>query len=229
MARDFRHGPAQRRSYQRQSQQQQPEETESLLVQAPVWLWALLLTAMLVGGFIVIKHFAKNGLKSTSQSASEIYQPQVTESPSSASKDMSELVDGHNPNLAVKRQKIELDNVEVEVSETNETDAPRYTFYSDLPETEVVVNVEPLPITLTEPMWIQAGSFRELTQAQQEKQRLESAGRKVDIAPVDTAKGTYYRILSGPYNDRLVMNQERNHLRRMGADTRVVKLQTALR
>jgi cell division septation protein DedD len=222
MARDFRHGPSRRKGFQRQSQQG-TSENESLVSQTPVWVWGGLLTFALVGGFFVVNHFASEGVKGSENRSNEIYQPQE-----SVEQQIEPAQPSESPGLVIED---DVPNNEPElVSETgSELEAPRYTFYYDLPQTEVVVDVEPLPIELPEPMWIQAGSFRELAQAQKEKTRLNNAGREVDIAPVETASGTYYRILSGPYTDRLIMNQERNHLRRMGADTRVVKLQTALR
>lgn len=211
MARDFRHGPARRKGFQRQSQQAQSVSTDGG-VQVPVWLWGVLLSLLLLAGFLVVKHFATQGPKNAAERSSEIYQSVEREADEAPITEMSVDVEEPEPSF----------NADFK-PEVTESKIEQYYFYQELPHTEVVVDVEPLPIALPQPMWIQAGSFRDRAQAEREKTRLNQAGRNVDIAPVETRNGLIYRILSGPYNDRLTLNRERNHLRRMGADTRVIK------
>jgi hypothetical protein len=45
----------------------------------------------------------------------------------------------------------------------------------------------------------------------------------MSISPIETSTGIVYRMMLGPFTNRLELNQQRNALRRMGADTRVVK------
>ncbi|HEY9017862.1 SPOR domain-containing protein [Thiomicrospira sp.] len=219
MAQDFRHAPVRRKTYQRKSQIEADAGFDSTRPGGSfsstqmLWLAGLLLSALLVMAFFVVKHFASQGVKASDARTSQIYQAQSVES------------------VETETQTIELEEpIESPVASASEDLAEpvvktQYTFYEDLPNTEVVVEAEPLPIELPEPMWIQAGSFAELEQAQREQVRLSQGHREVDIAPIDTQRGRYYRIMLGPFTDRLVMNQQRNELRRLGADTRVVRIQ----
>ncbi|MBE0493079.1 MAG: SPOR domain-containing protein [Thiomicrospira sp.] len=220
MAQDFRHAPMRRKTYQRKSQLNPDSSSTStrpggsFSSAQTLWLVGFVLSLVLVTVFFVVKHFASQGVKASESRSSQVYQAQTPVS------------------VEADKQMIELDApVEISVStETEDLNDPvvktQYTFYKDLPNTEVVVDVEPLPITLPEPMWIQAGSFAKLEQAEREQKRLSNEQRQVNIAPIDTQRGRYYRIMLGPFTDRLVMNQQRNELRRLGADTRVVRIQT---
>lgn len=219
MAQDFRHAPVRRKTYQRKSQlnseggSNSTRPGTSLSSSQMLWLAGLLLSALLVTAFFVVKHFASQGVKASESRNSEVYQAKSTNS--------VEL-----EKQAIERQEPVEAAVKSELEDLNQPVVKtQYTFYEDLPNTEVVVDVEPLPIELPEPMWIQAGSFSELDQAKREQIRLSNEQRQVDIAPIDTQRGRYYRIMLGPYTDRLVMNQQRNELRRLGADTRVVRIQ----
>ena len=217
MAQDFRHAPMRRKTYQRKSQLTSDSNSTttrpggSFSSAQTLWLAGFVLSLVLVTVFFVVKHFASQGVKASESRSSQVYQAQTSVS------------------VEADKQMIELD-VPVEISvPTEDLNDPevktQYTFYKDLPNTEVVVDVEPLPITLPEPMWIQAGSFTKREQAEREQKRLSNEQRQVDIAPIDTQRGRYYRIMLGPFTDRLVMNQQRNELRRLGADTRIVRIQ----
>lgn len=219
MAQDFRHAPVRRKTYQRKSQLNSGGGSNttrpggSMTSSQMLWLVGLLLSALLVTAFFVVKHFASQGVKASESRSSQVYQAQASDS-SEIDKSIVEL-----PEPVETPMKTEAQELNEPVVKTH------YTFYEDLPKTEVVVDVEPLPIELPEPMWIQAGSFSELEQAQREQVRLSQGQRQVEIAPIDTQRGRYYRIMLGPFTDRLVMNQQRNELRRLGADTRVVRIQ----
>lgn len=224
MATDFRHKPTRRKAYQRKSQLKSESSTQSgdsglgpLSATQLLWLAGLLLTVLLVAAFFIVQHFASEGVKGSEKRASTVYKTEFSE---------LTLV---NPSVErpVERPKETTSKNTSDGAPTSDTPIEvetHYTFYTDLPNTQVVVDVEPLPIELPEPMWIQAGSFRELSQAQREQRRLSNNDRQVDIAPINTQNGRYYRIMLGPYTDRLIMNQQRNQLRRLGADTRVVRI-----
>lgn len=213
MARDYRHGPARRAGFQRKSQQDgtSQESGVNLSSNQLLWLGGLALTLFLVAAFFVIKHFASQGVKASETRNNEIYQLEA--SPAEPA-----------PGLVVETPTVE--QPETPAAEVEESLTSRFSFYHDLALTEVVVDVEPLPIELPEPMWIQAGSFSEPEQAAREQARLLRGGHEVMVSAIDTASGRFYRIMAGPYTDRLIMNQVRNNLRRLGADTRVVRIKT---
>jgi cell division septation protein DedD len=242
MARDYRYGPAQKAGYQRKSQQA-PTPNNAMPSQLPLsakgFVWLILgLSLALAVGFYVTNHFKKHGPKSqwsqealsdealakesvSGGSETSLVPSSVTipsESSDALSVSSSERVISLDP-------KTETQTSEPPVTETlDEPERPSYRFYEDLPRLTTVTDVQPLPIQLEEPLWIQAGSFRHLEQAQREQRRLSTEDRVMQIAPIETANGKFYRIVIGPYTDRLKLNQHRNELRRFGADTRVVKL-----
>ena len=210
MARDYRHGPARRAGFKRQSQQGQESEQPS--VSSNQWIiWGgVLLTVGLMGAFVIIKHFAAQSQQTSG--VSEVYQavnaPAVEEEP------VREVVELVVPDTTSQPEEVE----------AVEEESTRFTFYADLPQMEVVVDAEPLPVTLPDPMWIQAGSFRRLEQAQTEQARVARGGHELEIAPIETRNGTFYRLMIGPFTDRLELNRVRNQIRRFGADTRVLRI-----
>jgi len=215
MARDYRHGHARRAGFQRKSQQDGSAQESGVNLSSGqmLWLGGVAITVLLVAAFFVIKHFASQGVKASETRNNEIYQLEATPTEQAVP-----------PGLVVEAPKVE--QSETPVAEVEESLTSRFSFYHDLALTEVVVDAEPLPIELPEPMWIQAGSFSEPEQAAREQARLLRGGHEVVVSPIDTVDGRYYRIMSGPYTDRLIMNQVRNSLRRLGADTRVVRIKT---
>ncbi|UQB42042.1 SPOR domain-containing protein [Thiomicrospira microaerophila] len=212
MARDLRHGPSPKFEFQRRSQQMQADQENHQRRKLPFTGKIGLFFLALVTAFLIISHFIQQFQQRTSQSVqvNEVYQPPMTEKP--VEKMETTALQPTSSKSAVR---------EVEIEES--ISAVNYSFYTELPRMEVVVDVEPLPIKLPEPMWIQAGSFRDLAQAQREQQRLSAEGRAMLISPIETQNGRFYRMMLGPFTDRLALNQQRNALRRLGADTRVVK------
>ncbi|MGE4503297.1 MAG: SPOR domain-containing protein [Thiomicrospira sp.] len=212
MARDFRHGYARRQGFMRKSQQadsETPATGLSIPGQRIGWGVALL-TLALLATFFVVKHFASSSSRVAEPAVMEVYQSKTDVSPG--------LVNTQQIKPSVKQQAEKTDALPaVDADET------RYTFYVDLPQMEIVVDAEPLPIQLPEPMWLQAGSFRDLKQAQTEQQRLARSGYEVEIAPIESRNGVFYRMMIGPFTDRLELNKARNQIRRLGADTRIVR------
>lgn len=217
MARDYRHGHARRAGFQRKSQQGESNQDGGVNLSSNqlLWLGGLALTLFLVAAFFVIKHFASQGVKASEVRSNQVYQADTSTTEQQTTP----------PGLVVATQPALETQTTPEIA-PEESLSSRFTFYHDLALTEVVVDVEPLPIELPEPMWIQAGSFTEADQAAREQARLLRGGHEVIISPIDTASGRFYRIMAGPYTDRLIMNQVRNNLRRLGADTRVVRIKT---
>lgn len=230
MARDYRHGHAKRNGFQRKSQAgQTANQTDKLVSNQWLWLGGLLISVGLIAAFFIVQHFASQGVKATETRANEIYQAEESLSGDPSANPQKARVSEQDTRVEKQALPDVTASVDLEVTESTEAPLeaePKFTFYYDLAHTEVVVDVEPLPIELPEPMWIQAGSFRELAQAQREQKRLSNASREVEISPIETRNGLFYRIMLGPFNDRLIMNQQRNELRRLGADTRVVRIRS---
>lgn len=103
------------------------------------------------------------------------------------------------------------------------TPEPVYSFYQGLGEVEVLVDAEPLPVQLEKVHYIQAGSFGSKQIAIKEQQRLAKHGVTLKLNEYQGTKRIYYRLVSGPYHNRLELNKQRNILRRLGASTLVFK------
>lgn len=204
MARDYRHGVPRRKAYKRSSQLE--PEVSATSAQIPGWFWMVALVFLLVFGYAALKHFTSADLSVETQSPA-IYQ--------NASKDLVEQELEPQPDLVVEAEQEELHLAKDKVES--------YSFYVDLAEAKVLVDVEPISVELPEPVWLQVGSFREPGQAMREKQRLATVGLEVEIRASESNRGTYYRIVSGPYTNKLELNQLRNRFHRMGADTQIIK------
>ena len=234
MARDFRYGPAQKAGYQRKSQQP-AAINESKATGRPLsskgFVWLVIgLSLALAASFYITNHFKQHGPKSqwsqadlteqelmVESASTPIVQPQTPAQPQAQPEPATAQV------VAVPVAPPVPDEAEASAT-VIEPPKPSFRFYDDLPRLTTVTDVQPLPVQLPEPMWIQAGSFRHLEQAQREQRRLSTDERVMQIAPIETPNGKFYRIVIGPYTDRLKLNQHRNELRRFGADTRVVKI-----
>lgn len=230
MARDYRYGPAQKAGYQRKSQQAptpnnvQPSQ-RPLTAKGFVWL-ILGLSLALAVGFYVTNHFKQHGPKS--QWSQDALSDEALALESLSHESTTPLVPDPISTRPAESSApaVIIEPVATPEVATSVTEPPRpsFRFYEDLPRLTTVTDVQPLSVQLSEPMWIQAGSFRHLEQAQREQRRLSTEDRVMQIAPIETANGKFYRIVIGPYTDRLLLNQHRNELRRFGADTRVVKI-----
>jgi len=215
MARDYRHGPARKAGFQRKSQQgiqaSDSKNTRTPLTTKRLVLLLLGLSLAVGFGFYITNHFKQFGAKGQKL----IEQPAAL---ASHQEKQSQLASPVEPAIVATHS-------EPDVSVEQQVPArPSFRFYEDLPQLATVTDVEPLPLQLPEPLWIQAGSFRQLDQAQREQRRLSLEDRRMQIAPIDTENGQFYRIVIGPYSDRLALNKDSNNLRRLGADVRVVKV-----
>ena len=110
--------------------------------------------------------------------------------------------------------------------------APRFDFYTLLPESEVVApEVEAYKSTPREaenqPRYmLQVGSFRSKTDAGKQQERLKSLGYdQIRISEVTTANGdTWYRVQVGPYQDRRLLARAQNELAKVGFDFMLLRL-----
>jgi cell division protein FtsN len=145
-----------------------------------------------------------------------------------------------------------------EVREADGTQAPqppkpRFVFYSELPEMEVIVPEEEIRASVTQPQpavpkqpdstsqqaapvstrpaapaetyYLQAGSFRGAEQADRFKAKLALMGFETDIQTITiNNKDTYHRVRVGPYSDLRTLDKARSRLKKEGIETRTVKI-----
>ncbi len=213
MARDYRHGHAHRRSFQRKSQQESArtiEKRSSLLI----WGVALLLSVALVAVFFVVKHFVFQSAKPSEPESQTIFK-----AAKGSEKKLSVEVESESQEHAAL--------TEVVVSEKegvlDDVDSNFYSFYQGLSQTEVIVEAELISVALEQPYYIQAGSFGSKSVAKEEVSRLKKHGQKLEISALTKGSRTYYRLRMGPFTDRLLMNKKRNELRKLGVDTLLIK------
>ncbi|SFF31457.1 Sporulation related domain-containing protein [Fontimonas thermophila] len=64
--------------------------------------------------------------------------------------------------------------------------------------------------------WVQIGSFADIANARQVEARLRTLGQPVIVAPVETDKGTLYRVRGGPYADEAEAQSAHEQLMRSG-------------
>lgn len=71
--------------------------------------------------------------------------------------------------------------------------------------------------------WIQIGSYSDITNARQVETRLRELQQPAVVAPIDTAKGTLYRVRGGPYASESQAKSAHEAIVRSGyADARMV-------
>ena len=92
---------------------------------------------------------------------------------------------------------------------------PNYTFYQDLPEQKVEVNVAklPEPEDVAYNYVLQAGAYKDKSQAEQQRAEITLMGFSVSIdTSVNKAGNTWYRVIVGPFESRSALNKARNTL-----------------
>lgn len=118
------------------------------------------------------------------------------------------------------------------VEKPAEQPAPRFDFYTLLPESEVVApEVEAYKSTPREaedqPRYmLQVGSFRSNSDAKKQQERLKTLNYdNTRISEVKTASGdTWYRVQVGPYQDRRLLARAQNDLAKSGLDFMLLRL-----
>lgn len=113
-----------------------------------------------------------------------------------------------------------------------EKPAPRFDFYTLLPESEVVApEVEAYKSTPREaedqPRYmLQVGSFRSSSDAKKQQERLKALNYdNTRISEIETASGdTWYRVQVGPYQDRRLLASVQNNLAKSGLDFMMLRL-----
>lgn len=212
MSRDYRYGHNQHKTgFQRQSQKQ-ADQRERSAGRGRVWLISALLSLCLVGGFLIVQHFTGVQAKKESQPPSKIYS-EVNEAAPALPEEKGGIT-------------VEAVSSSPEKAGSNSGEAPKplgYSFYEGLKETEVVVDAVPISVQLEHAYYIHAGTFGKQKYALQEQQRLKRLGQAVSLSVIEQSGRTYYRLRTGPFQDRLEMNRVRNELRSLGVDTLLVQ------
>lgn len=121
--------------------------------------------------------------------------------------------------------KIVVNAIEPKTNQKEANEPTHYSFYTGLGKMKLVVDAKPLPVALEKPHYIQAGSFGSKKIAQRELARLQQNGvaKDLTLAEYKGSKQVYYRLLMGPFSNRLILNKRRNELRRYGVDTLLMK------
>jgi len=112
---------------------------------------------------------------------------------------------------------------------------PKFTFYNILPGQEEPVTEKELRERAKAPKsqqeaskdvyFIQAGSFQNPAEADNQKARLAILGYESSVEPANLPdKGTWYRVRLGPYNKVEEINRVRQALAQNGIDASLVKI-----
>ncbi|MEE8495960.1 MAG: SPOR domain-containing protein [Xanthomonadales bacterium] len=165
------------------------------------WMW--LLTGILIGLGLAWYFFAKGYIP-----AARIEQPIAGET-SSRQQPEPAIADGIS-------------------SADAEPDRPHYDFFTVLPEMKVVIperkNGQEIALeTDTGTYLLQAGSFRQASDAEQLKASLALIGIAARIQTVNVNQATWHRVRIGPVNGARKADELRNQLADNGIDSLVMK------
>ena len=115
---------------------------------------------------------------------------------------------------------------------------PRFDFYKILPGSEEPVSDKelkermrsgrPQPEGAKDVYYVQAGSFQNPADADNQKARLAMLGFESSVEPANLPdKGTWYRVRLGPYTKVEELNQVRQALAQNGVQASLIKLKEA--
>jgi len=122
--------------------------------------------------------------------------------------------------------------------ETDEPDAPspsksRFDFYDELPKFEVVIpeqerdvrpDAAPTPVSEPGTYILQAGSFRNIADADRVQATLAMQGIESRIQQVTIDEDTWHRVRIGPFDDLAQLEQMRRKLRDKHINVIVIRL-----
>ena len=219
MTRDYRHGHGQKQAFQRKSQKGQSNKEGASGIS--MWGVGIVISIGFVLVFFVANHFISQSNKPLEAIEQKVFQ---------ATTELKETLDlDTSPSVTVPSQVKVAEGVVSDVStldeakSNHENTSHHYSFYHGLSQTEVVVEAELISVALTQPYYIQAGSFGSEKVANQEQRRLAKHGQSLTVSALTKGSRTYYRLRMGPFKDRLIMNKTRNELRKLGVDTLLIK------
>ena len=201
-AKDYKNKvPKQRQAFKRKSQVEEVVEEPIKIAFLPL---IILLSAVLILAFFVVNHFQTKGIKDAENEVNIV--GNLIDPPVELTTPVEEDVD-------------QFDSLASGLPEQ----AVKFSFYKELKNAEVMVDAEPIPVKLSQPYYILAGTFRQESRALKEQVRLKKKGLSLQISKITSNNKDYYRLRMGPFNDRLKMNKKRNELRSLGVDTLLVR------
>lgn len=220
MSRDYRYGhQANKKGFQRKSQQNPSKKNSgksSGLTPTKFGLGMVLMTLNILGVYLIVMHFMSQSSQEAPAQPSEIYAAEVT-TPKNVAETPKRLE-------VVALEQVEPEQVSAQDQVVDESsNSPRYRFYQELKESEVVVDAQPISVKLDGQYFILAGTFGSQQVALKEQQRLAKYGQAVNLSEISHRGKLLYRLSVGPYEDRLALNKRRNELRSLGVDTLVIK------
>lgn len=192
MARDYKHR-AQRHSYEKSRRRQKP---------ASVSFWRLLVVAVLIVAFVV-------GLNKMSEMVRELLASSALTKPIKEEPQIKQSVTVLPAPAPIATTK-PVQEVVAEPAKPAEPEEPRYDFYTILPQAEVVVPDYEIKTRVREEMVgkakttkyiMQAGSFRDMPEAEKHKAKLGQLGIQSKIEPAKVGAVMWYRIKVGPYDN----------------------------
>ncbi|MGD8743569.1 MAG: SPOR domain-containing protein [Granulosicoccaceae bacterium] len=143
------------------------------------------------------------------------------------------------PTTSGKQATMQTDARSVRVDKADELPPPpktRFDFYTILPEMEVAVPEEDLPITSNNKAKtvaspgsyiLQAGAFRQLEQADRMKAELALLGIEANIQSVTIDnQSTWHRVRIGPYSNLEQLNKTRQRLRDNNINAMLLRLKS---
>jgi cell division protein FtsN len=157
-----------------------------------VWRW--LLVAVLIVAFVVFLNMIRKMVPELIGSKPEIVNQSTT--------------DKTKPDQASKQQ--ETVEAEKKATPAAEIEEPRYDFYTILPQAEVVVPDYEIKSRVREELVgktkavkyiMQAGSFREATEADRHKAKLALLGIEAHVEKAKVGNVIWHRVKIGPYDN----------------------------
>ncbi len=164
--------------------------------------------ALLIGGYFAAMHFLQ-GRASVAQDVPTVFEKrhQVLE---------SGLAHGGQQGQFAEKERV--------IKQLDASPQARFQFYEALPRAEVEVEAAPLPVKLTQPVQVLAGTFTDRQRALREQARLKRQGFDLTMVPVQRKGRTLYQLRSAVIDNRLDMIRLRNGLQKAGARVLVIRV-----
>lgn len=193
MARDYKHRVNNKPSYSNNSRRPAKRKSSG-------GFWRLLLVAVLLVVFVL-------GLNMITEMVKELMagKPELFTNP---------VADKVKQEIAVKQRSVEADSEKKAEQPTTiaaaEPEEPHFDFFTILPQAEVVVpdfeiktrvREELVGKTKTAKYMMQAGSFREMAEAERHKAKLAQLGIESRVEAAKVNNVMWYRVKIGPYDN----------------------------
>ena len=177
---------------------------------APVPGWVWLISGLAIGLFVAFLIWLD---KRPTVSLGNVETPQTAETAATKKPDKNKA----DPKSGVK-------------PESTTAQKPRFEFYTILPEMEVIVPAKEAKNTARAmapgAYFLQAGSFRNMADADTLKARLALLGMEAKIEPVTVEDDTWYRVRLGPFKDMAQLNKMLGDLRQNNINALPVRVKS---